>query len=96
MLNDTTRYIMVRMLLRGEATMAQLARWAGVSEAAIYNLCRAYCIDYHAAQEARFNAAIKREVMRANGRTPRKPSKAEIRRKTEAAVRQWRRRHDEA
>lgn len=87
MTSDDTRGIALALLRRGEVTIAQAARFAGVSRQRVTQWCEAARIDARKASEGRAAWAWTREEMRKAGLPVRKRTKAELRQMAERAVR---------
>lgn len=66
------------LLKRGEITMAEAARWAGVSRNAVMKWCRAAGIDPTAARAEHVRKRWYQTVAKGQGRIRRSPSKREL------------------
>jgi len=84
------RAVALALLKRGEITMAEAARWAGVSRMAVMKWCRAAGIDVAAARAAHIEKRWYQAAAKAQGRIRRSPSKREL-----SAVAGQAMRHDE-
>jgi hypothetical protein len=72
------RTVALDLLRRGEITMAEAARWAGVSRMAVTKWCRAAGIDAAACRAAHVEKRWHQANAKAAGRIRRSPSKREL------------------
>lgn len=84
----------VDLYRRGElATLGEGAVVAGVSRACVHAWLKAEGVEWHRNREHRLARLRRHAVAAAEGRTLRRPTKAEMRREGERAKREWDRKH---